>query len=244
MNLKNLRTSGVCLLFLSVGTGLRAGEWELGASLAVAQEEKGQINSLGNWPTTPYTTVKNNFDGLWYQGGIHVGYEVLRRGVWGYWAQAQYSEGLSHPGLFHKGENISVGTTVSETYRGNATYHSHTLGFAITRTFALGELGLGIGRRSHSLSVDGPLETRTNSTFTYSQFAVSHGYQDNLVVLSFTALQNQGKFRTFQKFSMASGFGSTVPTVNPGPGDWQMREAYLAQIRPSREFRVTLGVRL
>jgi len=231
-------------LCFCASTGARAGEWELGGSLGVAQEEKGGTNFSGNWPTVPYTTVQNSFTGAWNQAGLLVGYEALHKGAWGLWLQGQYSEAVSHPGFLHKGETVTGTTTTSETFRGDASYHAQTFGLAVTRRFSFGEVGLGLGLRTHALSADGTRESRNNTTFTYDHYTVSHSYRDTLLTLSFTALQDQGAFRSFQKVSIAGGFGSTAPAVNPGPSDWQMREAYLAQIRPNREFRITLGVRL
>lgn len=243
MGMSCLRATRPWLICCCLVAGLQAGEWELGASLSIAQEEKGKINALGGFPTVPYTTVQNNFNGLWYQGGLQVGYKVFSQGPWGVWLQAQYSEGLSHPGLFHKGESVTASTTLSEKFSGNATYHSLALGVALTRRFQLGEIGLSLGRRGHALSVEGDRESRTNTSFTYDRFSTSHSYDDVMVGLSFTTMQDQGDYRFFQKLSFASGFGSSIPAVNPGPGDWKMSEAYLAQIRPSREVRITLGFR-
>jgi hypothetical protein len=56
--------------------------------------------------------------------------------------------------------------------------------------------------------------------------------------------QDQGRFRSFQRFSFGTGFGASLPTVNPGPEDWKMREAYLAQILPNKGMTLVLGVRL
>jgi hypothetical protein len=226
------------------GISAQAGEWELGASVAVGPKSNSSISSNGNFPTMPYTIVTSRFSGSWNQGGVHVGYQVAHRGPWGLWLQVQYSEGLSHPSLYHSGENYAVGSTLRETFNGSADYKSMLLGLTVTRQLSAGEIGLSVGSRSHDMTISGRRQTQVDGTFTYDQYSVSHSYRDVLVALSFTVTQDQGSFRSFQKISLGTGFGSSIPTVNPGPSDWRMSEAYLAQVRPSRDIRLTLGVRL
>lgn len=233
------------LLFAtSLGMSLQAGNWELGGTFGVSQESEGTISAIGSYPTMPYTIVNNKFTGLWWQGGLSAGYEVLHRGSWGLWVQGHYAEGLSHPALYHSGENVSVGSTISETFNGSASYKSTTFGIAITRTFLVGEFGLGIGSRSHDLSVEGPRQNRVNGIFTYDHYTASYSARDVLVSLSFTMTQDQGRFRSFQRVSFGTGFGASLPTLNPGPEDWKMREAYLARILPNKGMTLVLGVRL
>jgi hypothetical protein len=244
MEIKVRRLLRVLMPLVCVGISAQAGEWELGGSFAIGQESKGTISSNGNFPVMPYTVVTSRFTGLWYQGGVHVGYQVARRGLWGLWLQGQYSEGLSHPSLYHSGENYAVGSTLRETYNGSADYKSTLLGVTVTRQLPVGEVGLSLGSRSHDMSITGRRQTQVNGTFTYDQYSVSHNYRDMLVAVSYTLTQDQGGFRSFQKISLGTGFGSSIPAVNPGPNDWRMSEAYLAQVRPSRDVRITLGVRL
>jgi hypothetical protein len=97
--------AGINLLPFFLALHLQAGEWEIGGAVAFGQESKGNISANGNYPTMPYTIVQNSFSGSWNQGGVELGYEVLHRGSWGVWVQAQYSEGLAHPGIYHSGEN-------------------------------------------------------------------------------------------------------------------------------------------
>ena len=234
----------IFLLPFCLGTSAKAGTWEFGGAIAFGQETKGNIGANGTFPTLPYTSVQNSFKGLWYQGGLQVGYEVFRRGNWGAWIQTQYSEGLSHPGLYHSGENYATGSTITEVFNGSATYKSHMFGIGLTRKVSFGEFGITVGPRSHNLSVVGPRQRQVNGTFTYDQYEVRHAYQDTFVSIGFTSLQDHPGFRSFQRFSYGTGFGSTLPSVNPGATDWQMREAYLAQFRPNQEIRITLGVRL
>ena len=238
------RKLGIAMLALCFAPSVHAGEWELGGSFAFGQESKGAVAANGNFPTVPYTIVQNTFTGAWNLGGLEVGYKVFRSGDWGAWLQVRYSEGVSHPGVYHSGENYTVGSAVTEVFTGNATYKSNFIGVAVTRHFPFGEFGISVGPRSHDLSVEGSRQNRVNNTFTYDRQTVGHTYRDPFVSLNFTATQNQGGFRSFQKISYGTGFGSSVPSVNPGPNDWRMSEAYLAQFRPNQEVRITLGVRL
>jgi hypothetical protein len=244
MPFRTFRNAGLFLLPFCLSPGLRAGEWELGAAIAFGRESNGNISANGNFPTMPYTIVQNSLRGAWNQGGLQVGYEVIHRGPWGVWIQAQYSEGLSHPGIYHSGENYATGSTVTEAFNGTATYKSRFFGIGVTRKFSLVEVGLSLGPRSHDLSVEGSRQNNVNGVFTYDHYTVSHAYRDTFLVLGFAASQPHDGFKSLQKISYGIGFGSTVPAVNPGPSDWRMSEAYLAQFRPNQEVRITLGVRL
>jgi hypothetical protein len=244
MEIERLRRTGALLLPFCMALSLHAGEWELGAFFADGQKAKGSITSNGNFGTVPYTSVQNTLNGPWTQGGVQVGYELFHRGNWGVWVQASYSSGLAQPEVNHTGANYAVGSTQTENFLGTATYKSHVLGLGLTRKVSFGEFGLVAGPRSHSLSAEGNLLSQVNGVFTNSHYAVSHAYQDTFVSMSFTAIQDRGGFRSFQKIAYGTGFGSSVPAVNPGPGDWKMSEAYLAQGRPNQEVRITLGVRL
>lgn len=226
--------------------GLQAGNgaWELGGSLAVGKEEKSNINNNGNFPTMPYTMVVNQLSGSWYQGGVQVGYRIFTAGPWAFWAQGQYSAGLSHPSLFHSGENYDLTSATTESFTGSADYKSILGGVALTRKLTVGEIGLGLGYRSHDLSVSGRRQTRVNGTFTYDEYSVDHRYNDLLLAFSYTLTQDQGGYESFQKIVIGLPLGSSVPEVQPGPNDWKMSEAYLAQIRPGWDVRFTLGVRL
>lgn len=244
MHIGTLCRTGLCLWMACQAQGLRAGAWEIGGSFATGRESKGTIASNGGFPTIPYTIVQNSFRGAWNQGGVQLGYEVFRRGAWGLWLQGQYSESLAHPGIYHSGENIATGSATTEVFNGTTSYKSRSFGLGVTRSFPFGDIGVSIGPRSHDLSAEGNRQNRINTTFTYDQYRVSHAYRDTFASLSFTLVQKQQGFRSFQKISYGRGFGSTVPAVNPGPSDWRMSEAYLAQFRPNQEFRITLGVRL
>lgn len=243
MAIRVARTASL-LSVLCLGLNLQAGEWELGGSLAIGQESGSNISSNGNYPTLPYTAVTSRFSGLWYQGGVHVGYRAFQVGTWGCWVQAQYSEGLSHPSLYHSGENYATGSTIKEAYNGSADFKSVLLGLVVTRQLPVGEIGLSVGSRSNDMSITGRRQTQVNGAFVLDQYGVDHSYRDMLLALSYTLTQDQGTFRSFQKISLGTSFGSTVPAVNPGPGDWRMSEAYFAQVRPTRDVRLTLGVRL
>ncbi len=244
MTTSSLRHLNVTLLACSLGLAAQAGEWELGGSFAIGPESKASILDKGAYPTLPYTMVESKFDGPWTQGGISVGYEVIHRGNWGLWLQGQYSEGLVHPAFRHMGETHATGSLIAEEINGTAGYKSVLFGIGVTRRFRLGELGLNVGSRSHELTMEGQRQNKVNGVFTFDHYATSHSSRDMLVSLHFTLVQDQGRFKSFQKFAMGTGFGSALPAVNPGPNDWQMRSAYLARARPNQEFRITLGVRL
>ena len=244
MAIPAVKTARLLSGLLCLGLNLQAGEWELGGSLAIGQESGSNISSNGNYPTLPYTIVTNKFSGLWYQGGLHVGYRVLQVGKWGGWVQAQYSAGLSNPTLYHSGENYAGVTSLKETYNGSADYKSVLLGVTVTRQLPVGEIGLSLSSRSHDMTLTGRRQTQVNGVFTSDQYSVGHDYRDMLAAFSYTLTQDQGRFRSFQKISLGTSFGSTVPSVNPGPSDWRMSEAYFAQVRPTRDVRLTLGVRL
>lgn len=234
----------ILLLPFCLSVGLQAGEWEFGLLYADAQTEKGSLTSNGTFPMLPYAIVQNGISGTWSQGGVQVGYRLLQKGDWGLWIHGQYNEGLAHPAITHSGEYHTSVSTEAETFNGTGSIRSSRLSLGLARRFSFGEFGLSLGPRNSSLSVDGNTLNQTNGVFSSSHYSASHAYKDTFVAVSFTATQDQGTFRSFQKIAFGTGFGSTVPTVDPGPSDWKMREAYLAQFRPNREFWFTLGVRL
>lgn len=238
--------SSSALLLCCVGLHAGSGRWELGVAFASGQESEGTIIDRGTSPTAPYTVVENKFNGPWIQGGLAVGYEVVRLGKWGLWIQSQYSEGLVHPAFRHMGENYASSLTLvsSEEINGTASYSSMMFGLGVTRSFSFGEFGLHLGSRSHDLSMEGRRQSKNSGVITFDNYSVSHSSRDMLASLSFTLEQDQGAFKSFQKFSVGTGFGSTLPVVNPGPNDWKMRDAYLTRARPNQEFRFVLGVRL
>lgn len=234
------------LLLCCVGLHAGEGRWEFGATFGSGQESVGTIIDHGTSPTAPYTVVENKFNGPWIQGGLAVGYEVVRLGKWGLWLQSHYSPGLVHPAFRHTGENYasSLNLVSAEEINGTASYTSLMFGLGLTRVFSFGEIGLQVGSRSHDLSMDGKRQTKNNGVITFDSYSVSHSSRDMVASLSFTLVQDQEGFKSFQKFSVGTGFGSTLPVVNPGPNDWKMRDAYLARARPNQEFRFVLGVRL
>lgn len=245
-----MRCGAVCRVALCLGlglpsTGLRAGEWEIGGAIAFGQEAKGNLAANGNFPTVPYTIVQNSHSGAWNMGSVQVGYEALQLGAWGFWLRADYSGSLAQPKIYHSGENFGTGGSSStEVFNGTASHTSRSFGLGLTRKFSFGEIGVSIGPRSHEMSTEGNRQNRNNGVFTYDSYSVHHTYKDTFATLSFALSQKQNGFSSFQKLTYGTGFGSSVPTVNPGPADWRMSEAYLAQFRPNQEFQITLGIRL
>jgi len=244
--LNRVRNVSLCLISLSTGTIVHAGEWEIGGSITLGQESKPSITNNGSAPTRPYTIVTNRFSGPWTQGGLHLGYEVVHRGSWGVWLQAHYAKGLVQPNLSHSGVNQLENTLTSEDFHGTASYQSLFFGVGLTRQVSLGEFGFSLGSRAHDLRAEGTTISRDPQSPLpiVAPYSIGHKAKDIFISMSFTAIQDQEGFKSFQKIAVGTGFGASIPAVNPGPSDWKMREAYLAQIRPNHEIRITLGVRI
>lgn len=244
MRIRVICRTGASLGLICLAARLQAGEWEIGGAIAVHYGSYGSINSNEQYPTSPYTIVSSSQKGAWTQGGLDLGYEAFRAGQWGVRLQAQYTQSLVHPEIHHSGENVAAGSTLSEVFNGTASYKALALSLGVARTFSFGELGVSAGPRSNDLSVEGRVQNRSNSNFTFANYSVSHTYRDTYVTVNFAMTQQQQGFRSFQKVSLGFGLGSSTPAVNPGPSDWRMSEAYLAQFRPKSEIRILLGVRL
>lgn len=222
----------------------QANDVEISGSIGMGFMSKGSLTYKGNFPISPFTTVDNNLNGTWRTGSLNLGYEALRRGKWSIWVHGQYSRSLAQPTLHHDGENVVGPSVVKETFDGPATYDATFFGLGVSYRVPIGEIGLIAGPRAQKLSVSGKRQTRVNGTFTYDTASYSDSSKDTFLLAHITFQQDQGGFRSFERFSYGVGFGGSIPSVNPGPTDWKMSSAYLAQFRPNAEFRITFGLRL
>ncbi len=236
------------LILLALAGGLAhpltAGDWELGGMFTSARELKASISTNGDYPAVPSAIVETGFTGAWLLGHVHAGYRAFHRQAWSVWIQAQVGQGLSHPELHHKGQVFTAGGSTAETFNGTATYTTAFAGLTVSKAYEIGEFSLGAGVRKHDLSVEGRRQTGAAGVFVYDTFRTSHSDQDLYVHLSFTALQDQGTYQSFQRITFGSGVNSNGPAVHPGPTDWRMSEGYLARTRPNSGVSLTLGVRL
>jgi hypothetical protein len=232
------------LLIAGLSAPSNANDLELSASIGMGFMPKGTLTYKGNFPVSPYTTVDNNLNGTWRTGSLNLGYEALRRGQWSFWVHGQFSRSLAQPALHHDGENVNIPSVTKETFDGPATYDATFFGLGVSYRIPIGEIGLIAGPRAQKLSVSGKRQTRVNGTFTYDTVSFSDSSKDTFLLAHITFQQDQGSFRSFERFSYGMGFGESIPSVNPGPTDWKMSSAYLAQFRPNGEFRITLGFRL
>lgn len=236
----------VVLLLLIAGfpASASANDVEISGSIGMGFMTKGSSSYKGNYPTSPYTTVENQLNGTWRTGSLNLGYEAFRRGNWSFWVHGQYSRSLAQPTLHHDGENVAGPSVMKETFNGPATYDTKLLGLGVSYRVPIGEVGLVVGPRAKNLSVSGNRQTRVNGVFTNDTASYSDTSKDIFLLAHITFQQDQGGFRSFERFSYGVGFGESTPSVTPGPTDWKMSSAYLAQFRPNAEFRITLGFRL
>lgn len=245
MNLASILNRAVLLLLIAgIPASANANDVEISGSIGMGFMPKGSLTYTGNYPTSPYTTVDNNLNGTWRTGSLSLGYEALRRGNWSLWIHGQYVRSLAQPTVHHNGENVAGTSVTKETFDGPATYDAKFFGLGVSYRVPIGEIGLIAGPRTQNLSVSGSRQTRVNGLFTFDSPSFNDTTSNTFLLAHITFQQDQGGFRSFERFSYGVGFGGSMPSINPGPTDWKMSSAYLAQFRPNAEFRITFGFRL